>query len=167
MLAFANPTATARVDDGLNMNFSIVQWFVLFILDLLIKTLCVYFAALAFSLSVVVDPGLLLSFVPIGVLISGLNLLCLFLVSRLVTRLESFNAGLPPVLKCLLVFFVANTLFVLAWVGFFATIGHSDNGPAEGAVEGLLIGLFLVVTNVIPVLLVALLGRISSLLSPS
>lgn len=140
------------------MNYSPRRWGVLFAIDAFLKSVCVSFGALAFSLSAVftLDFGLVLEVAPIGISISAVNVLCLFLVSRLGGRFDS-GAGLPTALVLIL----ANILFVPVCIGLAVILFNSTNGPAELAVEVLFVSIILVPTNVIPVLLVVLYGCVS------
>ena len=131
------------------MIFSVRQWGVLFAIDVLFKSLCVSFGFFAFMLSPVFPPNLLMITTPIGLSISTLNLLCLFLVSRLGSRFES-GAGLPTAIVLIL----GNILFVLTGVGLSIAV----EGSTALAGETAFLGVLLAIANVISVLIVVLFG---------
>jgi hypothetical protein len=138
------------------MNFSVAQWRALFILDTLIKALSIFGPAVLFSLGTIMLGGIfaLVFFILLGAGVSGLHCLCLFLGSGIVTRLVATYPKLPQSLKFLLVLIVANLLFAASWT-VLMSVGH---GIYNGAIESL----YLVATNLISLLPVAISAWIAS-----
>lgn len=139
------------------MNYSLRQWGALFAIDAFLKTSLTSFAGFGFSLSAVFSLNLA-GFAPIGIFISALHLLCIFLVCQLFIWLDVPDNSFPFVLKC----FLANILFVPAFSVLPVLIFGSNEYPAAAvAYEFFLIGMVLVVTNIISVVVFAILRCIS------
>lgn len=140
------------------MNFSVWQWRVAVVLDVLLKTALLYVTMVVVSLGTVILGGFdfVLPIFLMAASLSSLHFLCLFFGSRFVARLESTNAKLAHALKFVLVLVFANILFIIS---FTAVLSFNRN-IADNAIGSL----YVAATNLIPILLVAAVGRIAGLI---
>ncbi|MBV9984646.1 hypothetical protein [Bradyrhizobium sp.] len=135
------------------MNFSRAQWAFSLVLDLLVKTALLTFVGLLITLSAAPVGG----FVALGAFFSILHFLCLFMGFKAVSSLEFARLRLNGAIRFWLAVIVANVLFAAAATMFFSSLRRSDDvGPS---IQGdLTMSGILVVTNLIPILVVAALG---------
>jgi hypothetical protein len=141
------------------MNFTTRQWVLSIVLDMLIKIVIITYLGLFFSLSAAPIAG----FVCLAVFLSAFHFVCLFLGCTFAVSFELFHIQLPRPLSFVLVLMVANILFVAGFAGFFGLSDSGWNNP-PAFYSGLIVGLCLTVTNLIPVLTVAACGRIGHLM---
>ena len=148
------------------MNLSVVQWFLLILLDFLSKVACFYAVVGAVILGTPSAPV----FIFFALIVSMFHIFFLGIGHGLVTRLE-----LKPFAKYALTLFVAESLFV-ASVGFlyFSSLsGEVGRCPgyqrcpwtyvtASEGQEAIWLVVFLLVINLLPVLVTTILGYFAS-----
>jgi hypothetical protein len=144
------------------MNFSVWQWRVIFVLDVLIKASLMYATAVMITLGLIVLSGFgpLMPVVLMAASLSALHLLSIFFGNRFADRVEGKGTKLPAGLKFWFVLIFSNILFVVS----FALILSLGRDVSIDAVIG---SLYAAATNPIPILLVAGFGYISRLIKHS
>ena len=141
---------------GFERYFSAWQWRLFFVLDVLVKSSLIYLANALISFGLIILSGLepLVPIVLMGISISGLHFLCFYFAIRLIARLELRHGQLHRA-KSLLLLVVANVLFAVILAVVLSVSGR--------IVAAAFMSSIVTVTNLIPVVLVALITWISSL----
>jgi hypothetical protein len=136
------------------------QWRVIFVLDVLIKSSLIYLSVAAITLGLIITSGFepIVPLILMGIAISGLHFLCLYVAIRFVARLKLSQSGSRRA-KFSLVLVFANVLF-----GTILAVVLSVTGDIF---SGALLSMLVAATNLVPVLLVALIVWISSLITRS
>lgn len=144
------------------MDFSVWQWRVIFVLDVLIKASLMYAVAVTITLGLIVLSGFgpLMPVVLMAASLSALHLLSIFFGSRFADWLEGKKVKLSAIQKFWLVLIFSNIVFVVS----FALISSLGTGVS---VDMFFASLYPAATNPIPILLVAGFGRISQLVRHS
>lgn len=145
---------------GFDAYLSIRQLRIIFVLDVLIKSLPIYLSVAAITLGLIITSGFepIVPLILIGIAISGLHFLCLYFAIRFVGWLKLSQSGSRRA-KFFLVLVFANILF-----GAILAIVLSVAGDIFGST---LLSMLVAATNLVPVLLVALIAWISSLITRS
>ncbi|WP_315704534.1 MULTISPECIES: hypothetical protein [unclassified Bradyrhizobium] len=141
------------------MNFSVGEWLVFAVLDMLIKVALVIFVVLLISLYL----APIIPFVSVGVGFSILHLVCLFLAETAVLSLELVNWRPRAVLKAALTIAIANILFVVCGATFITLMYQSRNLNHKISIVVLYIAC-LAITNFIPLFFVLALRLVARLM---
>lgn len=143
------------------MNFSKWQWRAAFALDVLLKFVLAYSGAILASLGLVVQAGAeyVVGFAIVAIAMAALNAVYLMLGQRAVVALNWPRPARHPVLQAILILIFANAMFAGSFIILFSFQGQG------GFVESAIFSLFCVVTNLVPIVIVAIFGWISRLIS--
>lgn len=144
------------------MNFSVHQWLLSIVLDVLIKTAFIYCAFVLVTF--LAAPAL--PFIYIAVAVSIFHFVCLFLACSFVASLELIQVQLARAAKFPLVLTIANVLFVGSVTAFLTFSVRPDEIWLTGR-QCAVISLLLMLTNLISMLIVAAYGCNRSSLSQS
>ena len=145
---------------GFDDYCSLRLWRVIFVLDVLIKSSLIYLSAAVTTLGLIIMSGLepVVPIILVGFSLSSLHFICLYIAIRFIARFKlryvpSDRAGF------LLLLVFANVLFA-AILTAFLSLGGDILGSAR-------LSMLVAATNLIPVLLVAPIAWISSLITRS
>jgi hypothetical protein len=137
------------------MNFSLLQWVLSFVLDVLIKVTLIASLGLLVTLS----GAPIIGFIFAAVLLSMFHFFCVFLTSVFVDLLDQLRVKLSRTIDFLLTLTLTNVLFVLAFA-VLPRLGLKRGETVPDFADYLIIGWVLAITNVLPMLVVAGSGRI-------
>ncbi|WP_342712188.1 hypothetical protein AAFG13_12600 [Bradyrhizobium sp. B124] len=134
------------------MNLSASQWWIAFVLDVLIKAALFYWQAALVTLGMIALQGFesLIPFILVAASLSSLHFLCLFFGNRFVGSLQAATVQRSRPLKFVLMLIFANLFFI---VSFAAVLSVSGN-----VLDHILLSAIVAVTNLVPVLLVTATG---------
>lgn len=143
---------------GFDAYLSVWQWRVIFVLDVLVKSSLIYLSVAVTTLGLIIMSGFepIMPIILVGISISSLHFLCLYFAIRFIARLELRYVELYRAKFFLLLVF-SNILFAA-----ILTVVLSVN---SGILSGAILSVFVAVTNLISVLIVALISWISSLIT--
>jgi hypothetical protein len=143
---------------GFDAYLSVWQWRVIFVLDVLIKSSLIYLSVAAVTLGLIITGGFepIVPLILIGIAIAGLHFLCLYSAIRFVARLK-LNQSESRRAKFLAMLAFANILFGAILAVVLSVTGDIFNSA--------LLSMLVAATNLVPVLLVALMVWISSLIT--
>lgn len=146
------------VSYGFERYFSAWQWRLIFVLDVLVKSSLIYLSAAVATLGLIILSGFepIVPIVLVGISISGLHFLCCYFAIRVIERFKLKHVDLHRARFPLLLFF-ANFLFA-AILAVILSVGGEIVGAA-------FLSIIVTVTNLIPVLFVALIAWISNLIA--
>ena len=144
---------------GVQMNVSKWQWIVVFALDVLFKFMLAYGGAILASLGLVVLAGIgyVVEFVIAAVSMSSLNAVYLLLGQRVVAALDRPWLVRHPLLQAGSILICANAMFSGSLISLFSFHG--------GFFQSAIFSLFFVVTNLVPIVIVAIFGWSWTLIS--
>ena len=144
------------------MNFSVWQWRAIVVLDVVIKAGLIYLSAAFVTLGLIVKSGLepVIPFILMAASVSSLNFLCLFFGNRFVAWLERNQFQPPGAIRFSLVLIFANALFVVVFTALMSVVSGKIYNHG-------ILSMFVAATNLMSILLVAAVSRISSLVGRS